>query len=251
MQTFNNLPGMDLAGETLRGGFCVDAISNPNPGFYIMEGYKTLKIVPGDRFGKLTIVKEDGRFTQPSGQGQRAFLCRCDCGNLKRIRLSHLVHNRVRSCGCLRGVQHNDSYSSLYRVWTAMKQRCNLKSYINYNSYGERGITVCDEWMNSYLKFKKWALSNGYKWGLLIDRINNDGNYSPDNCRFVTTLESACNKQDTIYVNYDGERIPLVLLLHKKELKNHYAAIISRIYRGWDGQKAIDTPIRKGNYGKK
>lgn len=209
---------------------------------------KKLEIKSGQRFNKLIVIKEVDRFIQPSGQPQRGFLCKCDCGKTKVIRLSHLIHNRVRSCGCLTGEFHGDSHTQLHNTYRAMKNRCYNSNYHEYYLYGGRGIKICKEWENSYLTFKGFALKNGYKEGLWIDRINNYKGYSPDNCRFVNAIESVNNRRDTYCVNYNNKKIAFMLLLREKGLYYYRCAIRSRILRGWSVEKAVDTPITKGNY---
>ena len=107
---------------------------------------------------------------------------------------------------------------------------------------------MCDEWKNSYLKFKEFALKNGYKNNLLIDRKDNNKGYSPENCRFANVIESVNNRRNTFYVNYKNKEISFMLLIRKKGLYCHKDAIRSRILRGWNVEKAINTPITKGNY---
>jgi hypothetical protein len=207
-----------------------------------------LQINKGDKFGKLTVIKEAERLILPSGQKNRAILCKCDCGNEKVIRLLHLVRGRIKTCGCL-NEKHNLSHKPLYRCWRSMKERCYLKSYINADRYSGRNITVCDEWNNSFLSFKEWALNNGYDENLRIDRINNNDGYSPNNCRFVTNQENVNNREITFKVNYDGIEYAFMDLMRFKNIDDmHFAAIRTRIMRGWNHKKAIDTPIRNGNY---
>lgn len=213
-----------------------------------------LVINKGQRFNMLVILEECERFIQPSGQKQRGFLCLCDCGKQCKVRLSHLTNNRVRSCGCLLGDKHNQRNTKLYNTWRAMKGRCYYKNNNRYHRYGGRGIIVCDEWKNSFSKFMDWALSIGYsmensnRLNLQIDRIDNDKNYEPSNCRFVTNIVNCNNRQVTYFVEYKNVKIPLALLLREKNLFTHYAAIRGRLERGWSVERAIDTPIKKGNY---
>jgi len=213
-------------------------------------GGKTIIINPGYKYGKLTVVRELPKVTLPSGQYNRIILCSCECGNFTKVRLLHLVRLRVRSCGCLSGDKSGDAgKKGLYNTWRAMKNRCKPE-YFNSKIYHKKGISVCDEWGGSYLAFKKWALNNGYKTGLHIDRINNSKGYHPGNCHFVTNMVNANNRDDTFYVNYKGRKIALMLLLREIGKIKHAPAIRSRISRGWNHEKAIDTEIRKGNYAK-
>lgn len=140
------------------------------------------------------------------------------------------------------------SGSKLYRCWSAMKERCYRDGYIDSHRYKKRGIKICKGWRNSFVRFKEWALKNGYKDGLQIDRINNDGNYEPGNCRFVTNMVNGNNRENNIYIIYNGEKRAIRLVLLEKNKLQNYAAIRGRIKRGWDAQKAVDTPIRDGNY---
>lgn len=207
-----------------------------------------LDIKNGTKFGKLTAIKEVERIKLPSGQYNRAFLCKCDCGNEKVIRLLHLVRGRIKTCGCL-SEHHNLSNKPLYRCWRSMKERCYLKSYINAERYSSRGIIVCDEWNNSFLTFKEWALENGYDPSLRIDRIDNNGNYQPNNCRFVTNQENVNNREMTFMVKYNGIEYAFMDVMRLKNINNlHHTTIRTRIKRGWNHDKAIDTPIKNGNY---
>jgi len=207
-----------------------------------------LEIKQGDRFGKLTIIKEVGRIILPSGQKNRAFLCKCDCGNEKEIRLLHLIRGRIKTCTiCTK--RADLEYPKLYRVWKSIKERCYLESYINAERYSKRGIKVCDEWLYSYNNFKEWALNNGYNQNLRIDRIDNNGNYQPNNCRFVTNQENVNNREITFIIDYNGQKIPFMDLMRIKNIDEmHYMTIRRRIKRGWNHNKAIDTPIKNGNY---
>lgn len=211
--------------------------------------YKKLLVNNGDRFGKLTVLKEVDEFIQPSGQSQRGFLCRCDCGNEKRVRLSHLNHGRVISCGCLIGEFHNESDTRLYNIWRGMKNRV-MKYHSESHLYYDRGIKLYPVWRNSFIAFKSWALKNGYKEDLTIDRIDNDEGYYPDNCRFVPQYVNNANRRNTFFIQYNNQERPFTLVIREKGLKDHENTIRSRISRGWCHQKAIDTPIRKGNYKK-
>lgn len=210
-----------------------------------------IEIKEGQVFGHLKVVKEAPRKRLPSGQVNRVILCKCECGAQKEIRLLHLVRGRIVSCGCRNGEKHGMAKTKLYRVWSGMHVRCYTDTCVDRHRYKDRGIEMCPEWKASFTAFKEWASLNGYKSGLQIDRIDNSKGYSPDNCRFVTPMENCNNRDVTTWVVYNGETVSLQLLLRQKNIHHHLAAIRTRITRGWRAQKAIDTPIRKGNYVRK
>lgn len=150
--------------------------------------------------------------------------CLCDCGKVFIKRQDILKNSKYMCCReCyykLRPVlstadkdTNNDTeYHRLYNIWTNMKRRCNVATNDRYNRYGGRGISVCEEWYKSYKTFKLWALNNGYRNDLTIDRINNDGNYEPSNCRWVTNLDQMQNTSVSWYVKYKNATYSLAML---------------------------------------
>lgn len=215
-----------------------------------MSNPKKLPIQSGQRFGNLEVIEEAGRFPQPSGQWQRAFLCKCDCGETKKIRISHLTTGRVTSCGCKARTIGGRSRSPIYNTWRGMVNRCHYPSYREFHLYGGRGITVCNEWRHDIAAFERWAYANGFRPGLQIDRTDNDQGYGPENCRFVTPKENHRNRRVTLRVKYRGETLPLISLLERLGKASDYRTIADRIYHGWDHEAAINRPIipssRKG-----
>lgn len=154
----------------------------------------------GQKYGKLTVIKYCGS----NKRGRALWLCQCDCGNTKVILGNSLLSKLTLSCGCYNKehsknihTKHNLSYSKLYKVWGGMKTRCYNPKFMYYSNYGGRGITICDEWLNNFKTFYEWAINNGYKEGLTIDRINNDGIYEPSNCRWITRAEQNRNQRKT------------------------------------------------------
>lgn len=167
----------------------------------------------GQRFGRLVVVRYAG--TKQSGNQQKImWLCKCDCGNEKEVLAASLKSGHTVSCGCyhkekigaLNRTHNMANKQRLYRVWKGMRERCNNPNNKRFKNYGGRGIKVCDEWQNDYLAFHTWAMANGYKEDILpnglnrltIDRIDVNGNYEPNNCRFVTNAENAKNKRKSL-----------------------------------------------------
>ena len=187
---------------------------------------KPKQINIGDRFGNLIVIKDNGIKILPCGEHRRYYLCKCDCGNEVEVAKNKLVCQATKSCGCLvveekqnrnYGNQTDKRFYNLRKIakkelgnhWKNMMYRCYKKSNNDYRLYGGRGIKVCEEWQYSFDKFRDWALSNGYKKGLTLDRIDVNGNYEPNNCRWATIKEQNRNRQNTIKVMYKSKPIAL------------------------------------------
>jgi hypothetical protein len=192
----------------------------------------------GQKFGKLTVV------SQVEHRGQNiAWLCVCDCGKETIATSGHLRSGARVSCGCRRGEtknKYNTKHNRVYSIWRGMKERCYYERNKRYKEYGGRGIKVCSEWHN-FAIFQEWALSNGYSSELTLDRIDNNGNYCPENCRWATITEQANNKIKSKIIEYEGKRMTLAQWC--KLLSLPYFAIYQRLYRNWTFENAIKTPL--------
>ena len=162
----------------------------------------------GKRYGRLIVIKKDDN---RKNSHDIYWICRCDCGNEKSVSTGHLNSGTVKSCGCLKkeiarehfriatekNTRHGEAGTKLYGIWHCMKERCENEKIASYKWYGAKGIKVCEEWQD-YKNFSKWANENGYsdykgverKNKLSIDRINSNGDYCPENCRWITVSEN-------------------------------------------------------------
>lgn len=205
---------------------------------------KSCNICVGDVFGRLTVVNMDD---EKDTFGKPVVTCKCSCGNIVKIVKYKLVQTTkpVRSCGCLRldrvhesKTIHGDSggaivgkRSRLYRIWSNIKSRCYNKNVRSYKDYGERGIKVCDEWLNSYEEFKLWAISNGYSDDLTIDRIDSDKDYCPNNCRWITASENSIRAHEVSCWGRNIETEEYVEFTNIREFAKEYGLSYSCIDR--------------------
>lgn len=202
-----------------------------------------LKDETGQRYGRLVVKEKRHRDDRRSWH----WLCKCDCGNFCVVCGDNLRNGHTRSCGCLfkENVKtinrtHGASHTSLYTVWRKIKERCSNPKEKGYKDYGGRGIEICKEWLD-FAVFSEWAYSNGYEEGLTIDRIDNNGNYCPENCRWVSYTVNNRNRRNTLFLYFDGE---IKALIEWAEiLKIPYSTLEARLrVCKWSIKKAFETP---------
>lgn len=160
-----------------------------------------------ERYGRLQVVSVFKKPRKEPGMYRYYANCLCDCGKEAIVCTDGLKSGDTRSCGCLAlevRTKHKLSKHKLYKVRVAIVGRCYNVKNPSYHNYGGRGIKLCHEWLNDPESFVKWCIDNGHKEGLSIDRRNNDGDYTPENCRLVTRAVQQNNKRDSVYITIDG-----------------------------------------------
>ncbi len=179
----------------------------------------------GLRFGKWTVLSYAGC----NHAGKAKWLCRCDCGKEYEVQAYPLRTGRSLQCKPCTRTKHGKARTRLYGIWKGMRKRCRDTADVSYKYYGARGIKTCSDWDN-FKSFQDWAHKNGYRDELTIDRIDNDGNYEPSNCRWVTTREQNLNKRHHVWVEYDGKKMPLSEAC--RQSGTSYAGARSRLNKG-------------------
>ena len=206
------------------------------------------KDITGQKFGRLTAIS----FSHKNKSRKTYWVFECECGTIKTLRTDSVKSGQIQSCGCLKREQdkknlyHHGSkptkYDSdglsrhpLYHKWLGIKRRCYDANDSSYKRYGGRGIKMCEEWLYSFQSFFEWSLKNGWKEGLQIDRINNNGNYEPNNCRYVTPKENCNNRSSTRKIEIDGE----IHSIHE------WCEILHLKYENVIGNKRTDEKIKE------
>lgn len=211
-----------------------------------LEKYKSYI---GQNFNSLKIIDVSYEKNLKTKDTHYFFICKCDCGNTTKVRVKRVLNGETQTCGCRnKGYNYHNSdglsknYPHLYSVWNILRHKCYNKNNAKYKNYGARGITVCEEWKHKFEPFCKWAMANGYRQGLTIERIDVDGNYEPSNCKWITFKEQSRNKTNTKYAIYNGIKKPLIVWC--EELNLPYNTIRARIDNSWEVNKALETPIK-------
>lgn len=202
----------------------------------------------GQKFNKLLVLEYV--YTK---NGQIYWKCKCDCGNIKNIAGSHLRTGHTKSCGCLKKeiikkrteqqTKHGLRHTRIYETWVNMKTRCLNKNNKNYSNYGARGIKVCNEWKDDFMTFYNWAMKNGYTDDLTIDRIDVNGNYEPNNCRWVTMEKQNNNRRNNHVVLYKGESKTLEEWSKILPINIGSSVLRYRVTHDWDIEKAFTKSV--------
>lgn len=199
----------------------------------------------GKRFGKWIVLGEAPSRWSSAGNKRHYWKCRCDCGTIREVVRTSLVSGRSTSCGCVHSeiartvlaqtaTTHGWSKTRLYKIWSGMKKRCNNPKSNNYCDYGGRGISVCREW-NNFEPFRDWAIANGYNDNLSIDRIDNDGNYEPNNCRWASAKQQSNNRRSNKKLTYNGVTKTI------SEWADYYCIDKDKLYSAFLGVDLINT----------
>lgn len=201
----------------------------------------------GQRFGRLVV---EG-FAGADKNRNRCWSCKCDCGKITTVSTSHLKSGWTKSCGCLqretaseKHIKHGGRGTRLYSIWKGMIGRTENENHTDFRHYGGRGVAVCDEWRHDFHRFYEWAVTHGYRENLTIDRIDVNGDYCPENCRWVTMKKQNNNKRNNMKISYNGETLTLAEWSEKLGIKE--ITLWHRIFAyGWAVEKAFETPVRK------
>jgi len=215
-------------------------------------GKRKIEVKPGDRFNRLVVISEAESHRHPNGKLSRRINCKCDCGNEVTVLLNSLYHGKVKSCGCLQKektteahYKHGASKTRLHNIWTKMHERCEKEYCKQYKYYGARGIKVCDEWQE-FVPFRDWAMNNGYKKDLTIERINVNGSYCPENCCWISSSEQMRNRTDRAWYTYNGKT--QLLVDWAKDLDTDVRTLWARIHvLGW----SVEDALTLGRYERK
>ena len=187
----------------------------------------------GNRYGRFTVVSRAAN----NKKGNAMWNCICDCGNTRTVLAYHLKSGHSKSCGCITKT-HGMFGTRLYKIWDGIKYRCHNSTSDNYNNYGARGITVCEEWRTNFQSFYDWAMSHGYSEDLTIDRIDVNGNYEPDNCRWANEITQHNNTRTNRFITYNGETHTIAEWSRIQNI--NYYTLVARINRyGWSIEKAL------------
>lgn len=222
--------------------------------------------IKGNKYGHLLAIKRVEDYITPNGYKIERWQFKCDCGKVIERNKNYIIRGECCSCGCekskrtirlnkLYKTKHKMKNTKLYHIWGGIKTRCYNKLNHAYGLYGGRGIIMCDEWKNDFLSFYNWAIQNGYRDDLTIDRIDVNGIYCPENCRWVSMKEQSRNKRTNAFVEYNGEI--RCIAEWADILKKSPQMLRYRLKNGWSISDAFNkktrdykkTNIKGENYG--
>lgn len=198
--------------------------------------------ITGQQFGYLIALEREIRTSKSGKTKYAAWKCLCTfegCGEITYSTLHSLRSGQHTKCGKHK-IVHGLRHTRIYGIWNGMKIRCYDKNNHNYKKYGAKGITVCNEWKDSFVAFNEWAQANGYTDDLTLDRIDPSGNYEPDNCRWVSQKIQQNNRSNNRIISYQGENYTLSQLSRKYNLNAGF--LRRRLEFGWSVEDAINTP---------
>lgn len=203
---------------------------------------RKIVLTAGERFGRLTVVREvDGLAS--AGENKRQFLCHCDCGNEKVVRLDLMRSGRAQTCGCRQRMKHGDTGSYTYSSWANIKDRCRNPRSPDYLRYGGRGIAICERWLD----FSKFLADMGERpSGTTIDRIDSEGDYEPENCRWATKKQQGRNRRNNRMLTHNGDT--LCLSEWAKRLGVAVNVIRWRLASGWTVAESLTTPSGRNRH---
>lgn len=197
----------------------------------------------GKKYGVLTVLDYYENYKCSNGREYKRVLCACDVCGSAHIKFVNCLHDKCTCPDKPRRKTHGKSNTPLYNVWYAINQRCYYSKNISYNNYGGRGIKMCDEWKDDFQAFYNWSISNGYKKGLQIDRIDVNGNYEPNNCRWVSNYVNANNKRNNINFTYNNKTMTLKEWCLYFEIS--YKTCMTRYYRGHSIEECLNiVPLK-------
>lgn len=177
----------------------------------------------------------------------KGWVCKCVCGNTGIVKGAVLRNGNSKSCGCKK-VKHGMNNTKIHRLWSHMKERCYYEKHKSFDHYGGRGVKVCEEWLDS-AKFIKWAIDNGYKDGLTLDRIDVNGDYEPSNCRFITNKEQQRNKRNNVFAEILGITKTVSEWAEISNLDRH--TILYRLNKGESGIQLLRPGYKGGGLGER
>lgn len=198
----------------------------------------------GYKFSKLTVLHLSEKQDRP----HKYWDCLCECGVIVSIASNDIKKGYIKSCGCFRKEKrrtHSKHHTQIYNTWRGMKERCLSQTSYNFSNYGGRGIKVCPEWLDAKL-FIDWAEKNGYKPGLTIERVDNDGDYTPENCKFIPLAEQAKNTRNCVFVEHNGETLCREDFLRKYSKVHRDTVRYRQKHFGLTLKEAALLPPRRG-----